>query len=202
MRSLFSVFSALLRRIIDSSMNVTKKGRNEIRFHAILGNLRARLIQVAFTAHRIASRDEKTYSFLNMFQLKSQSFVTLGSISPFTLFRLPLRYPSSCLLRSRRLLLAFAFRQERKGRKKERNRYTWIFLQQLLHRFSKKLKVLVYRFFLSFLRSPIICTLYVHQLAPTCMNQNLNEREFIRRLSDEFRDEGKKCYNRHNLSIQ
>lgn len=104
------------------------------------------LIQIAFMAHRIASRDEKTYSFLNMFQLKSQSFVTLGSISPFLFFQLLLRYSSAASL----LVLFEAvdpfyfwflpFVKRREGE-------TWIFLQQLLHHFfSKTLEMLAYHF--------------------------------------------------------
>lgn len=74
------------------------------------------IIRGAF--HRIASRNEKTHSFLNLFQLKSQSFVTLGSIS-LSAFPAVSALSPFCLLRSRwsLLLLVFAFRQEKKGRR-------------------------------------------------------------------------------------
>lgn len=116
-----------------------------------------RLIPRWFKSHRIVSHDEKTYSFLNVFQLKSQILVTLGSISLFLFFRSLFLPPppalSLCLSSSKPptslLLLAFAFRQERT--KGEKNRcIPGIFLQQLLHHFSTKLKPLVYISFFPF----------------------------------------------------
>jgi len=69
----------------------------------------------------IASRlvYEKAHGFLNIFQLKSQSFVTLELP--------PLHLPAAPSSRSRPLTFGFAFRQRRKGRKKrerERERET------------------------------------------------------------------------------
>jgi len=64
------------------------------------------LIQVVFTTHRIEFRDEKAYRFLNISQLKSQSFVTLLLLSccPLSPFSSSLSDP-----RPPTLFLAFAF---------------------------------------------------------------------------------------------
>lgn len=91
-----------------------------------------RLIQAVFTSHRIGSHDEKAHRFLNIFQLKSQSFVTFSSapaapatparsdrrpLSPFSPYsfsnpRLPTPFTSSFCLSSR----------EKRQKERERNR--------------------------------------------------------------------------------
>lgn len=84
------------------------------------------LIQVTFTAHRIVSHDEKAYRFLNIFQLKRQSFVTLSSASrcPFAPGYHPLS-PFSPFFRPEAVdpfyfwLLPFIKREEAEGKKKK-----------------------------------------------------------------------------------
>lgn len=120
MRSHLAYFQRYWNTHVSSSclrISQKKKRKMKMWFHAILENPRnPELIRepgwfrvdstiIHGASHRIVSRDEKTHSFLNMFQLKSQSFVTLGSISLCPLFRLSLRYPllSCCII-----LLAFS----------------------------------------------------------------------------------------------
>lgn len=123
---------AYFQRRWDVSLNrlwmLRKKEKREMRFHAILGNprklglirelgwFRVDSNRIHGASHRISRwKDVQLFEYV---PIKKSELRYTRFYLPLPAFpAAPALFPSSCLLRSRRslLLLAFAFRQEKKG---------------------------------------------------------------------------------------